>query len=122
MRAKPQRVTPAEREARAVVTARSGGWCELGIFCSGGAYATDWSHRIGRAQLGPWNAANGGDACRLCHEWAQTHPTEARERTGWILRSTDDFLTFPVHHAVHGWVQLRPDGSTRPATERPEAA
>jgi hypothetical protein len=122
MISRPRPVTPEEREARRLVAERSGGMCELGILCSGGSRAADWSHRIGRAQLGPWNAANGGDACRPCHSWAQTHPLRARLETGWILRSTDDYRATPVLHAVHGWVVLDSAGGYRPTTERPQAA
>lgn len=104
-------VTPEEREARAVVRARSMGLCEG---CQR-APSTDYAHRVGRAQGGPWCPANALALCRGCHVWSHGTPVEARS-VGWLLRSTDDYLTFPVLLS-RGLVLLRPDGTFTP-TER----
>lgn len=120
--AKPRPVTPEEREARRLVAERSQGRCEIGFWCSGGAAAVDWSHRVARSQGGLWDAANGLAACRRDHEFCHAYPIKARIHGGWILRSTDDFRTYPVHHPVHGWVVLDSAGGVKPTLERPDAA
>lgn len=109
---------PEEVRARQLLAARSLGVCEG----CGQRPATDWAHRVARSQQGLWCPSNGLHLCsdlaapdgrRGCHERAHASPTWARER-GWILRSTDDPLTFPALLARHGRVQLRPDGSVAP--------
>lgn len=117
MRVKPHRVTRAEREARRLVAARSGGVCEG---CQVKP-AQDWAHRIARSQRGPWDAANGLHLCHTdCHMWATENP-EAARRFGWSVRRGHDYRTTPVWTAAHGWILLGSDGGYRPATERPAA-
>lgn len=114
MRRSRPRVTAEAREAKRIVRARSGGWCELGIpgVCEG--RATNFSHRVGAAHGGPYSAVNGLDACGSgttgCHGWATHNRTVARER-GWILFSTDDPAASPVVHAWLGRVLLLADGT-----------
>jgi len=122
LRSRPKPPSDAKTESKQIIAARSDGLCEIGVTCSGGAYANDPCHRVGQGQGGPWDAANLLAGCRECHGYCHAWPEEARLRGGWILRSTDDYLTFPVHHAVRGWVLLASDGTTRPTQSRPEVA
>lgn len=80
-----------EREARAIVRARSNGVCEG---CRR-ARATDWSHRVSRAQGGPWTPSNGLDLCHPDHMWLHLNPAAAGE-LGWYLKSWQDPLTVPA--------------------------
>ena len=91
--AKRKPVTSAEQLARQIVRDRAGGICEG----CGKAPATDWSHRVAEGQGGPWDAANGLHLCHSDHMWGHTEPLAAR-KLGWLLLSTDDFLTFPALH------------------------
>lgn len=109
-------VTVEERTARDVVRARSAGLCEG----CGRAPATDYAHRVGRAQGGPWCPANALALCRLCHAWSHDQPVMARS-VGWLLRSTDDPLTFPVL-LPRGLVLLGTDGVYLPASTEGGAA
>lgn len=104
-------ITADELTARATVKARAAGLCEG---CQR-APSTDYAHRVGRAQGGPWCPANALALCRRCHEWSHGTPVEARS-VGWLLRSTDDYLTFPVL-LPRGLVLLGTDGTFTP-TER----
>lgn len=117
---KPKRakVTPEERAARKAVKARSGGVCEG----CGQAPAAEWAHRV-RRDVGPWCPANGLHLCndltaragrRGCHEWSSRVERAQGEALGWVLRTTQDYLTTPVQHARHGLVLLLPDGSITP--------
>jgi hypothetical protein len=107
-------VSAEERRARKLVRARSGGVCEG----CGQAPATNYSHRIGRGVGGRWCPSNALDLCGSgitgCHGYVGARPKAARDERGWRLRSTDDPLTFPVLHAVHGLVLLDADGGFRP--------
>lgn len=100
--------TGAEREARRIVYARSGGLCEL---C--GHRAESWSHRRASGQGGEWAASNGlhlcGDGVRGCHGWLEAHPLWA-DAGGWRLvhRDPDPAVT-PVW-LPGGWVLLADDG------------
>jgi hypothetical protein len=102
-------VSPEEKRARQLVRARSGRVCEG---CSQ-ARATNWAHRVGRGQLGPWCPTNGLDLCGSgttgCHGWATANPKAARAK-GWVLRSTDQPGELPALHALHGWILLDEDG------------
>lgn len=129
VRASRPTVSREERHARKLLAARSGGTCEG----CGRAPATDYAHRVGRAQGGLWCPSNalhlcGGLAAALarpgalsCHAWSHANPTEARS-VGWLLRSTDDYLTFPALLPVHGLVLLRPDGTFTPTSTEGTAA
>jgi hypothetical protein len=102
-------VTAAERLARAVLRRRSGGLCE-------GCHreeATDYAHRVSRAQGGPWCPANALHLGRGCHRWSHAEPVAARS-VGWLLCSTDDYLTFPALLPCIGWAYLTPDGDVVP--------
>lgn len=110
VRASRPTVTAEERLARAVVRLRAAGLCEG----CGRAPATDYAHRVGRAQGGPWCPANALALDRACHEWSHSFPVEARS-VGWLLRSHDNYLTFPVLLPAHGLVLLGTDGTYIPA-------
>lgn len=110
VRASRPTVSREEREARKLLAARSGGTCEG----CGRAPATDYAHRVGKAQGGPWCPANALALCRRCHEWSHGTPTEARS-VGWLLRSTDDPATFPALLHGRGLNLLTADGGYRPA-------
>lgn len=114
---KPKRPQPSteEKRARALVRERSGGFCEMRLTgCLG--QATDFSHRIGRGQCGPWTASNGLDACRACHAWCHSRRTEA-EGLGLILRSDRDPTVEPVAYQNAGFVRLDDDGGLWPVGE-----
>jgi hypothetical protein len=105
----------AEREAKRLVRARSGGRCEV----CGIAAATNFSHRKGAGQGGEWSAANGLDACGWgntlgCHGRIHQRPEEAREH-GWMLRRNQVPEEEPVDHAWLGRVLLTSDGMVIPA-------
>jgi hypothetical protein len=87
--------TPDERNGRALVGRRSGGWCELRIdgVCAGPA--TDWQHRRNRSQGGTWAASNGIHTCRNCHRYIHDRPTAAVDN-GWTVQSWMDWRTVPV--------------------------
>lgn len=101
-------MTKAEKTARRLVRERSGGVCES----CGAARATNFQHRKGRGQGGPWSAANGFDVCGSgttgCHGYMHAHPAESYER-GWSVRSHDDPAAVPVQTA-RGWFLLDDDG------------
>ena len=113
----------AEREAKAIAWARSGGLCELGMagWCEGAA--TNFSHRLGAGVLGGWSAANGlyscGSGTTGCHGWVHDQPAAARE-LGWRLerRCGDDPLVIPARHARFGWVLLDEEGGVVPSDLR----
>ena len=110
-------VTPEEREAKRIVKARSGGWCETGC----GRRVQSWSHRVARSQGGPWDPVNGLHLCSLgsgdsgCHTWTGRRIALACEG-GWRLRSWQDPASEPVWLAPSnpprpaGWYVLTPDG------------
>lgn len=116
-------VTAAEREARATVRARSGGWCETGC----GRPAQSWSHRVARSQGGPWSPVNGLDLCSLgsgdpgCHTWTGRRILLACAG-GWRLRSWQDPAVEPVWLVPAipprqaGWYLLLPDGGLEAVT------
>jgi hypothetical protein len=116
-------VTPEERWARAVVKARSGGWCELGC----GREAQSWSHRVAKSQGGPWDATNGLALCSLgtgdpgCHTTIGRTNIPAGLAGRWRLNSWDDPATEPVwirpsEAALDpGWYLLLPDGGLQPS-------
>lgn len=80
-----------EERGRELVYRRAGGSCEG----CGHPHGTDWSHRVGRAQLGGWEPSNGMLLCRPCHDWAHRHPALARER-GWIVKGSRDPREVPA--------------------------
>ena len=103
---KTQRAKPSdeEKQARALVRVRSGGWCEMRLTgCLG--EATDFSHRVGRGQGGPWTASNGLDACRMCHSWCGMRDDEANS-LGLTLKSWQDPTVVPVAYQNAGFVVL----------------
>lgn len=119
---KPYRptVTAAERAARDLVRARSGGWCEVRIpgVCLG--RAANMHHRKNRSQGGRADAANLVDLCGSgstgCHgALTDTQGRRAEyEAMGCIVASHDDPATVPVliHNATigHDWALLGDDG------------
>ena len=112
-------VTGAERAAKALVRKRSGGISEV---TGNTVVRVDWSHRIGRAQGGPWAADNGVHMTRLEHGWLTLPKNRTlAEAGGWVLRSWQDPAEqWPVYLPVHGgWVLLHPDGTHSPAPWQP---
>jgi hypothetical protein len=107
---RPQQ-TNAERVARHVVRARSGGTCEAA--CS--APATDWHHRRNRSQGGAWSAPNGMHLCREHHGWVTDHPVDGRA-LGWAVRSHEDPLSVPCLRRGE-WVWLTPGGGVIPLSQ-----
>lgn len=78
--------------ARAAVTARSGGLCELALEpCT--VKATHHHHRLLRAQGGKDVEDNFLHLCERCHSWLHAHPEVSYQR-GWLVRSTDDLSPF----------------------------
>jgi hypothetical protein len=93
--------------------------CGLGV---SGDRGVDWSiqHRRARGSGGTCrpdaNAPQAlillcGSATTLCHGWVESHRAAA-EPYGWAIKSTDDPLTVPVRHSLHGWVLLDNAGTT----------
>ena len=77
---------------------------------------TEYAHRVGRAQGGPWCPSNALALCSRDHRWCHANPAKARD-LGWLLRSTDDPLSVPAVMAWRGWFLLANDGGLTP-TER----
>lgn len=102
-------------EARRLVKARSGGFCEIHMM---GCYnlATDWHHRKLRSQGGKWEAVNGLHACRFCHE-AVTNTRGHRkeyETNGWLVSRESDPASTEVllwHQGRQDWFLLKEDGT-----------
>ncbi|MEU0468949.1 hypothetical protein ABZ215_33510 [Amycolatopsis sp. NPDC006131] len=116
---KPKRpaTQPGETETRAIVRARSGGWCEVAIpgVCLG--RATNYQHRVNRSQGGKYTPSAALDACGSgttgCHGAIHASPARAYEN-GWSVRSTDHPLTRPVLRRGE-WVLLDDAGGYTPA-------
>lgn len=102
--------TAAERNARKVVAARSGGLCELCL-----KPGTNMHHRLNRSQGGRWTPENilhlCGSGTTGCHGAVTVNVALAQSR-GWSVRSTQDPAEEPVFLAGRGWVFLLEDGST----------
>ena len=111
MRRKSVARSPEETRARDLVAVRSGGRCEG----CGAAPATDWAHRVGRAQGGPWCPSNGLHLCGPdgCHRWSHANPAAARS-VGWMVRRGENPATVPALLHGRGWVQLTPSGLITP--------
>lgn len=116
--AKPKKRKPgeaaAEKIARKLVRARSGGVCEV---CRR-ERATNFQHRLAEGHGGQYTACNGLDVCGMgnasgCHGRIHQYPLIAYER-GWSVRSGHDPAVQPVWLAGHGWSLLRADGSISP--------
>lgn len=114
--AKPKKRAPgeaaAEKLARKLVRARSGGICEI----CGRKPATNFQHRLAVVHGGEYSATNGIDACGHgnlsgCHGHIHQHPAIAYEQ-GWSVRSGHNPATQPVWLAGRGRVLLRADGTT----------
>jgi hypothetical protein len=112
--AKRKARTSDETSARRLVAARSQGVCEA----CGQRPASEWAHRVGKAQGGPWSADNGLHLCGPdgCHLWCHHNP-EAARALGWMLLRSQDPLTVPVQHARYGLVLLTADGGWTPVEE-----
>lgn len=109
MKAKPTRRDPAEEQARALVSQRSGGRCEA----CGVKRASNWHHRKPRSAGGVWSADNGMDLCGSgstgCHGWITEHPKGAREQ-GWSVPSWADPARTPVWIFGREFVLLTANG------------
>lgn len=99
----------AERAARKVVRARSGGVCEV----CGMRPATDFHHRQNASQSGAWTAENGLGVDRLCHIWITENPVGARAR-GWTVWSTEVPAEVALWRKADAWVYLNGNGSIAP--------
>ena len=113
MKTTKPKISDEEKQARALVRERSGGYCEMRLF---GCWdvAMDFSHRIGRGVGGPWSASNGLDACRMCHNWCHMRPAEAKE-LGLMLEGWQDPTVEPVAYQNAGFVRLDDGGGIWPA-------
>lgn len=107
-----------ETLAAEIVRARSDA-CEI---CDA-AVGTDFSHRIGRGQGGPWTPSNGIRACRRCHNRIHARPEYAMAR-GWMLPGHADPTTTPALLRTwfgEWWVILTDEGmyemQDRPTTD-----
>lgn len=101
---------------RALVIARSGGWCEAKLSsCLG--QATDQAHRIGRKMGGrpdAWHTAAGVlHLCRACHRWCHARPAEAKD-LGLMLDEHQDPTVEPLAYRGAGWVHLDDCGGLWP--------
>lgn len=113
-----RRDTGPTAKVRAVVHARSGGWCEwAGCWLT----AVDTHHRLNRKNGGRHGemrerinqAAWLLDACRLHHEFVTSPHGEAKvlaRMSGWLLHEGEDARSVPVL-SRHGHVWLSDDGS-----------
>lgn len=109
-------MTPAEREAkkaeraaRKVVRARSGGVCEV----CGMRRATDFHHRRNVSQGGLWTAENGLHIDRSCHVWITANPVGARV-WGWTVWSTEVPAEVALWRRSDAWVLFNGNGSIVP--------
>lgn len=87
-----------ERDALDAVESRSQGDCETRC----GRPGSDWSHRVGKAQGGPWCPSNGLLLCRWCHSWCHRHPEHA-VAAGLMLLSGSDPTVCPVWLPARRW-------------------
>jgi hypothetical protein len=110
-----------EAKARQIVTARSGGRCEL---CRNNK-ADSWAHRRSRGQGGLWTPSNGlalcGSGTSGCHGWTEHNPTLAAAG-GWrLVHDHRDPAEVPVWLAPAltwpGWWLLDDDGMYLPAPD-----
>lgn len=113
---KAPKVSPAERRARKLLKARSGGICEA----HGNHPATDASHRVARSQGGEWAVHNLLHLCHEAHMWCHSYPLQARA-LGWMLQRHEDPAEVPAYLLEHGLTRLLPDGTTQPL-QRDKAA
>lgn len=109
LKPKPARKDPAEEQARALVSQRSGGRCEI----CGTRPATNFHHRQNRSASGGWSAANGmalcGSGTTGCHGYVTEHPLRAREQ-GWSVPSWADPARTPVWIFGREFVLLTANG------------
>lgn len=127
--AQKRRDTGPSARVRALVHARSGGWCE---WAGCWLIAVDIHHRLNRKSGGRHGEMreriNQGawllDACRMHHDLVTSPHGEARvlaRESGWLLREGEDARSVPVL-SRHGLVWLADDGSTHtidPTEEEP---
>lgn len=87
------------RHATALLTARSGGRCEIGLPECRGAFR-ERHHRQRRNPRDPISndLANLLAVCRSCHQWAHAHPTVSRDH-GWIVPKWADPRDVAVRRA-----------------------
>lgn len=106
-RAKPKVDKGSQSRGRTLLTARSGGVCEIQVYAVCTERATDWCHRRARSQGGTWSPQNGLHGCHECHMWAHAHPSKARTM-GWICKSYDPIDTGVLRRGQ--WVVLDEQG------------
>jgi hypothetical protein len=120
LRAATARLAASQRalaQVRAVVAARSGGWCEI----CGAAMARQVHHRVARQaggssrNLAIHDPANLLHLCAWCHQLAETHPD--RWVFGWKVHRAHSTSAVPALLVIAGaigdpqWVLL--DGTGR---------
>jgi hypothetical protein len=111
------RSTGPSPEARELLAARSGGWCEIRLSGCTGA-ATEVAHRKGRKMGGRRGLmrdesnrlSNLIHACHTCHAWTHARPTEALD-LGLMVREHDDPRWIPVAYQSGMWAHLLDDGT-----------
>jgi hypothetical protein len=110
----------AEAAVRALIVARSSGYCELRLHdCMG--VGTDLAHRIGRKMggrplLDDLRASNALFSCRRCHSWCHDRVDEARD-LGFMLKEGQDPTVEPVAYQNAGFVVLDDLGYLWPVGE-----
>lgn len=113
-RTRPVPSLPAD--LKVVLVERSGGYCEIRLSgCT--VRATDVSHRISRKAggrpLGDLDRlSNVLHACRPCHTWCHSRPTEAKD-LGLMLNEGRDPTAEPVAYRGGAWTYLADDGEVR---------
>jgi hypothetical protein len=109
MKPKPARKDPLEDQARALVSQRSGGRCEI----CGSRPASNFHHRQNRSASGVWSAENGmalcGSGTTFCHGFVTGNPRRAREQ-GWSVPSWADPARIPAWIFGREFVLLTPTG------------
>lgn len=95
----------SEKTARAIVSERSYGWCEIAIdnVCTGSLQSIH--HRGKRSQGGSWAPSNllaaCGDGTRGCHGWVEANPAKANALGLWLFAGQQPQET-PVYMRWNG--------------------
>jgi hypothetical protein len=122
LRARDVEARTPEAKGRRIVTARSGGRCEIGVpgLCTrdAGPYVGEFSHRRSQKQGGTWCPSNGLRACRPCHhqyvekEYALAALAGLRVPSGLITPTrTPAWIRTPYTSYEPDWWFLLPDGT-----------
>lgn len=84
--AKKARENREQAKSKAILMRVHDGECQLKIPGVCQFFASDFAHTKGQAQGGGYTTSDGKLACRMCHQYAGNHPTEAYEK-GWAVKS-----------------------------------